>query len=143
MALPNGAGKRFIRAKLLNDATLAGLIGSRVYEAGLVPQAATMPYVTYQFVPGMALNVVGGKRFWNEDIWDVKCIGLATQMAVIEQVADRVDDLLSFTSGETSKGQVVSLEHLAPIDYPENTDGQMYKHLGAQYRAIVQAGVTT
>lgn len=142
MALPNGTGKRFIRSKLLNDTTLQGLIGSRVYEDGMVPAGATMPYVVYQIMPGTSLKATGKYRIWNDDLWLVKCIGKLTQMATIEQIANRVDDLLAFTKGEVSTGTVVVCEHERPIEYKETDDeGQTYEHLGAEYSLKIQAGV--
>lgn len=122
---------------LSSDATLTALVADRMYD-GIAPQAATFPYITFNWQGGADVSAVGGIRIMNNGLWQVKAVVNETSYATILPIADRVDQVLQRASGAVSDGIILACVREQPLALIENSNGVQYRHLGGLYRIYVQ-----
>lgn len=131
----------WIKATLANDATLAGLVGARIYE-GVAPQGASYPFVLFAVLPDVGGDIRGlaASRLGTSQEFICRAVGKDTSFGALQPIAERIDALLQGGSGAVSpSGRVVSCVRLGPAQMVEVTDGVTYRYLGGRYRGLTQA----
>ena len=78
-------------ATLDNDATLTGLLASRIYP-GVAPDNADYPYITYQSITGEAHNRIAGAANTDRKVVQVNC--WSKSYSASKEVADAVRDAI-------------------------------------------------
>ena len=114
---------------------------TRVY-ADIAPQGTPFPYILMTNTdPGQDVMVTGAIRVMTNAIWVVRGVAQGSQYsATLKQIADRIDALLHRKEGAISGGgMIVASYREQPFRLPETTNGINYRHLGGQYRTLVQA----
>jgi hypothetical protein len=127
---------------LAADATLTGLVGSRIYQ-DVAPGGATFPYVVFFLLdPGDTLNTTGTSQeiIWQPTLWLVKGVhkmsGYGAPLATIES---RIFALLhKATNAAPALGTMWTCYRVRPFQMPETgPGGEQYRHLGGVYRIKV------
>lgn len=114
---------------------------ARVY-ADIAPQGTPFPYILATNTdPGQDVMVVGASRVMVNAIWVVRGVAQGQQYsATLKAIADRIDVLLHRkTAAIVGGGTLVASYREQPFRMPEVTNGISYRHLGGQYRTLVQA----
>lgn len=127
---------RWLRATLLADAALTGLVGDRVY-GDPAPAGAAYPLVVIAFTSATDTGVLPLVRLLSRLTVTVKVVALTTAEA--EAVCDRIDALLQGASGATSGATIHGCDRTAEIAYTEPVGTDRYQHLGGTYRVVAQA----
>lgn len=131
--------KGALRSYLLADGTIAAKVGAHgVYEDGNHREEA-LPLIVYRRVGGGSERVLGNGRTAVRSLFSIKAIAGGTGGSkVAGEIASRIDVLLD---GETfaiaSPFTVDSITEVAPIDYAETADGELYSHIGASFEIWV------
>ncbi|HPD40012.1 MAG TPA: DUF3168 domain-containing protein [Anaerolineae bacterium] len=129
--------ERWLYTLLSGDATLQGLIGDRVY-SGEAPTTAAYPLVLIVFQGGHDVLGVGPARIMAQCRYLVKAVGATPSYAALEPIASRIDALLQGASGSVTSGLVLACVREAPVVYPEQQEGKVFRHLGGIYRIVAQ-----
>lgn len=114
---------------------------ARVY-ADTAPQGVPFPYVMATNTdPGQDVAVVGAIRVMTNAVWVVRGVAQGQQYtATLKAIADRIDVLLHRKNGPiTGGGTLIASYREQVFRLPETTNGISYRHLGGQYRTLVQA----
>lgn len=121
---------------LNGDATLKALLSTptAIYHR-VVPQNATLPAVVFSRMAGTPEWAFDSSGLQN-DVWLVKGVAKGATSSPAEDIDARVKALLtdaSFTiTGRVLNGIYPELD----IDYEEVTAGEVYHHVGSQYRVV-------
>lgn len=132
------ADATFIYTILSADATLTGIVDTRIFEDTPPEEGIPLPYVIYQlYTPGDVMGV-GAKRLWTNSLWTVKAI--ARQLSYkgdLATAAGRIDALLHQAAGVTADGTVWASTREYELRYPEKTEANdQIRHLGGIYRIM-------
>lgn len=114
---------------------------ARVY-ADIAPQGTPFPYILATNTdPGQDVAVVGAIRVMTNAIWVVRGVAQGSQYSTtLKAIADRVDTLLHRQQGAIAGGgTMIASYREQPFRLPETANGISYRHLGGQYRTLVQA----
>ncbi len=135
---PNIAAK-WLYTTLAADATLAALVGTRIYE-DIGPEGAGYPRIVFQMQsPGSDTLGVGARRVWTPLLYIVRGIVQDDRYTSdLETIATRIDALLHDRQVEVTNGRIKSYRE-RPFRRPERTDETEYRHLGGEYRLLTQA----
>lgn len=128
----------WLRATLLADATLTGLIGQRVFAGGPAPQSTAFPYLRLENLSAQDINAIPARRSHSEHIVYLAAVTLQLNTAQQAQVMDRVDAVLqaaSTTSG-SYRFDVLREEQVGPLQ--STFEGVVYSEMGARYRCWVR-----
>ncbi len=133
------AADKWLYGVLAGDATLIGLVGSRIY-GHVVPPGAIYPLV-YFTMPGAADNLLTleANRVWSTFIYAARIINKVESYAPLEPGASAIETALSRASGINSSGVVVSSVYESPFALLEiDKDGFQLRQLGGLFRLQVQ-----
>lgn len=132
----------WLHDRLAGDAALVALLGGeeRIY-ADIAPTDAKYPLVVFQMTGDpMDVMVHNDIRIMCEAPYMVKAIDEGMSYARAQQIADRIDFLLTRASGSVAGGRIEFCVREKPIRYPEQSDdGREYRHLGGEYNIRAQA----
>lgn len=128
---------QWIYETLSGDATIASLVGTRIYE-GLAPQGAALPFVVFQFMAGADVVAVGAVRVMNSGLYQVKAICQGESYSPAAAIADRIDTLLQGANGSVSDGVIYGCTREQPLTLIEQEHGIQYRHVGGLYRVYAQ-----
>lgn len=109
-----------MRARLVGDSTLTGLIAQRIYP-GKAPQDPTLPYVVYSRISTTRTSTLGGPTRVAEARMQLDII--ATSQASAEQVANAVRNRLDGYTGTSASVVVLSSVVEDEQDMSEAIDG--------------------
>lgn len=130
--------RKWLETVLKADATLTGLVSTRIYAAP-APKDATFPMVVYQLQASEPdLTVVNGVRIWAGGVWLVRGVAKTESFATLTAIADRIDVLIHRQSGAVTGGTVVSCVREEAFEMVETVDSLQYRHLGGMYRIRAQ-----
>lgn len=96
-----------LRQELLDDATLTGLVGTRVYP-GHRPQGSTEPAVTLRLARRTPLDDLNGNIGIEQSLFQIEA--WATDYATAHQVAAAVIDVLEDFTGTMGSGETTTVE---------------------------------
>lgn len=109
-----------MRARLVSDATVIGLVGQRIYP-GKAPQDTTLPYVVYHRISTTRTPTLGGPTNVPETRMQLDI--LAATQASAEQVANAVRSRLDGYTGTSASVSVLSSVVEDEQDLSEAIDG--------------------
>jgi len=127
---------RWLYEILSEDAELITLIEGRIY-VDSAPQGATLPFIVFSLLSRMNTMEVGTSIIWADEVWLVKVIGEQNYTS-LEDIANRVSQVLHTASGTVSSGAVIQCIEEQMIRFSEVESGKIYKHIGIQYRIYTQ-----
>lgn len=133
------AANKWLYSVLTGDATLVGLVGTRVY-SDIVPDGAALPYVFYSLAtPGDNLLTVNAEVVWSPLVYVVRIVALVESYNTLETGAAAIEAALSRASGSNASGVVAGCIYEAPFAMLEiNNAGYQLRQLGGRYRLFVQ-----
>lgn len=126
--------RRALYAKLTGDATLAALIGTRVYD-GIAPQSATYPLVVLQHQAGVDAYTFAGRAF-EDHVWLVRAVDKAGSADTADDIAARIDDVLTDGALAITGRRQLYLKRETTVRYPEVDGDITYRHSGATFRLV-------
>lgn len=137
------AVRRALYGKLSGDVTLnallptppAGWTKSIYYR--FAPQGAAFPYVILSQQAGTPVYAYASRAYDN-DIWLVKGIDRHEDTDRVEDIAARLDALLTDGTISISGRTQLYLRREVDITYSEEDDGVEYHHAGSNYRVMYQ-----
>lgn len=127
------SGDEFIFQTLSGDAELGALIPGGVHSE-VAPEGTASPWIVFQYLGGSDLRGVGTVRVYASGVWIVKVIGEGQSFADLAEAADRMDTVLHGSFG----GVVVACYREQPFRFAEVDGDRQYRHLGGNYRLLVQ-----
>jgi len=142
MPATDTAIRRAIYGKLAGDTTLNNLLGvpaagrSKAIYHNDAPSGASFPYVILAKQAGNPTYAMATTAALETTVWLVKAVDRADTADVAESVDDRLTTLLTDASLSVSGGSVLYLRRENDVDYPENTDGVNYRHVGSNWRLV-------
>lgn len=135
------APRRALYGKLAGDTTLTSLLGTPAagYSQGIyyevAPQTAVFPYVIFNKQAGTPRYAYASLAMDN-DIWLIKGVDRATSADSVDNIAARLDALLTDGTISISGKTQLYLRRESDVDYSETVDGVAYRHAGATFRLI-------
>jgi len=125
--------------RLSGDATLAALLASpqSIYYQ-VAPQTATFPYVVLSKSAGTPDWQFAGAHV-QQEVWVCKAIDKASSAGRAEQIAARIDDLLTDQPLTVDGGLALAVFRESDISYSETSGADVFRHDGGLYR-LVTAG---
>lgn len=128
-----------IYSTLSGDATLAALVGTRIYE-DVRPEAEYVgPYIVFQ-LQASSNDVIGlgARRVWSPLLYTIRGIARASSYGgQLATIAERIDDLLHARYIETAYGRLW-LWRERPFRMSETYQEVEYRHSGGIYRINTQ-----
>lgn len=132
---------KWLTATLKADVTLAGIVGTRVFN-GLPPSGTALPYITFNQQASRDVQGNGTHRSMTRPLYQVKGVVKAASMnAQSDQIAERIDEILQNTSAETYDDVILSIRRESEVVYQEvgSDPAQRFFHHGGVYRFDTQA----
>lgn len=137
------AVRRAIYGKLAGDTTLNNLLGSpptgysKSIYFEMAPDGAAFPYVIFARQAETPTYTLGSRAF-DEDVWLVKGVDRSDSADAVDNVAERLDALLTDGAISISGRTQLYLRRETGVSYPEESDGMVYRHHGSNFRLIYQ-----
>lgn len=133
--------RRALYGKMAGDSTLTGLLGtpaagyskSIYYEQA--PAGASFPYVMFNKQAGTPIYAFRARALDN-DIWMIKGVARSDSADVVDDIASRLDALLTDGTISISGRTQRLLRRESDVDYSEVVDGVTYRHAGSYFRLI-------
>ena len=127
-----------IYSRLAADATLTGLLSApdAIYH-GTAPQTALFPLVVFQRLSGTP-DWQFAQAHIQDDVWLVKAISRGSSASPAEDIAARVDAVLSDAPLAVAGRALLAVYRISDLDYDEVESGETYHHAGSQYRLVTQ-----
>lgn len=135
---------RFIRAKLIQQSTLASLISTRVFR-DVAPPDAAYPYVLMTLAAAEDLRALEAVKVWTNTLWQVEYWSRTNDDGVIAQGAALIDTALHKASGAMTgatygNGNVYTTYRERALSLPAEVDGDViWRRGGGEYRCLVAA----
>lgn len=130
---------RWITTTLRADPTLAGLIGTRVYD-GPAPANATYPFVSFELLSAPdSLYGNGPTIIWQKLIYVVKAISKTDSVTSLQTIADRIAAVLHAQHGATSDSAIDYCVRRRPFRMQTIENGERWQHLGHEFELAVRA----
>jgi hypothetical protein len=135
------ATRRALYGKLSGDVTLNALLGtpatgySKSIYYQLAPQGANFPCVILSKQAGTPRYALG-ERAYDNDVWLIKGVDKNLSGDPVDNVASRLDALLTDGTISISGRTQLYLRRESDIDYSEVVDGTVYRHAGSNYRLL-------
>lgn len=135
--------RRALYGKMAGDSTLTNMLGtppsgyakSIYYQQA--PQGAGFPYVIFSKSAGTPRYAIS-TRAYDNDVWLIKGVDRNMTADPVDNIASRLDALLTDGSLSISGRTQLYLRRESDIDYPEIIDGIAYRHAGAYFRFVYQ-----
>lgn len=134
--------RRALYGRLAGDTTLNGLLAApppgrakSIYH-NQAPAEAQFPYVLFQKQSGVPTEAMGDPSAMDTDVWLVKAVDHNTTADPAEAVAARIIALLNDATLSISGMALLYLRRQSDVEYPEVADGEMYQHVGANFRLV-------
>jgi hypothetical protein len=131
LAFPPTRLARFVYGTLTGDATVAALVGTRVY-AGIAPEGTALPYVTFLIVDCPDVAGVGLARIMAQARVQIDLWGRGSALD-LEPLADAVDRALQGATGT----DVLAFTRLSTLARVEVVEGVTYQHQMLEYLALL------
>lgn len=137
------AVRRALYGKMSGDVTLTAMLASpptgrskSIYYQR-APQGADFPYVVFSKQSGTAIYGLTA-RAYDTEVWLVKAVDRSEDSDVAENIASRLDALLTDGTLSISGRTQLYLRRESDVDYAEDSDGVTFHHAGSLFRLISQ-----
>lgn len=128
--------KRWLRATLVADSTLAGLAPGGVYES-VAPKGTATPFIVWTPVDmGSDISAVGAIRVMTRFMYQVTAWITGNDFAALDPIVTRIDTLLHKASGTAASGHVLECVRIGIVDpgVVIETSGRVTRQAGAEFR---------
>jgi hypothetical protein len=131
--------ERFIYGRLASDATVAGMVGTKIY-SGTAPASATVPYITYSNDGGGSL-VYGNAStiIWNKVFYLVQAWTTGNSVTSLQTLVDRMLTLLHAERGATGDFAIDYCLFRRDFRMEEVENTTKYQRLGGVFELAVRA----
>lgn len=140
------ATRRAIYGKMAGDSTLVALLGtpptgfSKAIYYQVAPKGTTGAYVIFQKQAGTPrYTFKTGHAAIDDELWLIKGVGEAGSADEVDNIASRLDALLTDGALTISGATQLELRRESDVDYSEEVDGVIHRHSGSLYRLLYQA----
>lgn len=136
------AARRAIYGKLAGDTTLAGMLAappagfSKSIFYQQAPDYAAFPYVMFSKQSAVPTQAFHKPSAFENYVWLIKAVDRSDSVDVAEAISERIATLLNDASLSISGATLCMLRRQSDVDYPEVTDGAVYRHCGSLYRLV-------
>lgn len=136
------AVRRAIYGKLSADGTLTALLGTPAsgYAQAIyfqqAPAGADYPFVVFSKQSGVPTEAFGAPSVMETDVWMVKAIDRSSSADGAEAIHARLATLLNDAALSISGASTLYLRRQSDVEYPEVTDGNLYRHAGSLFRLV-------
>lgn len=136
---PIVAANKWLYAVLTADATIAGLVGTKVI-GEVVPTDVNPPYIYYTLTaPEPNLQTLEANTIWSSLLYTVRMVDRAESYNNLETGAAAIVDALNRASGSNASGVILASVYVQPFALMEiDRAGFELRHLGAQFRLFLQ-----
>lgn len=149
MAFASFEGYEFIQGKLKGDAWLQArpeFPGGdvRVYQRNPPDGTPTYPYYLIRWVVGIPLVAIGAIDVFTTATFDVMLVQRSNETGTMKLLANRMDDILNKSSGQTTDGEVIfcykapNMSEIASTDPWTPGGGTRVQNIGRPYRLEVK-----
>jgi len=125
--------------KLVGGTALTGLLGGTAIYQYLAPEGTDPPYVIYQRMSQVPINVLSGVAI-EDAVYMVKAVtaqsGTVAGVVNAGSIVGAIDTLLQDQALTITGYTHIYLRRESSIDYVENDKGVRYSHRGATYRIM-------
>lgn len=135
--------RRALYGALAGDTTLTGMLAtapsgySKSIFFEVAPETATFPYLIFNQQSGTPTYAMKANAFDNE-IWLVKGVDQNMSADVVDNIASRLDALLTDGTLSISGKTQLYLRRMFDVNYMDVQDGVLYRHAGAEFRLVYQ-----
>ena len=136
------AVRRSIYGKLAGDVTLGNLLApaaagyAHAIYHNQAPDDALFPLVVFNKSSGVPTQAFGDPAAFDTDIWQIKAIDRNSTADNAEAISERIRTLLNDANLSISGGTLMFLRRESDIEYPEESEGITYLHVGSLYRLV-------
>jgi hypothetical protein len=128
----------WLYSTLAGDSVIQSLVGSRISNTQSTDELAA-PYITFSSSAARAIRGVGGTLLDVDAQYQIKAVSQSGSFNQASAIAARIRTLLDQRSVTTASPLTPVPSTIAcwwelEIRYPELSEGNWYRHLGAQYR---------
>ena len=125
-------------SKLSGDATLIALLsGPGAIHHRIIPQGGALPAVVLSRLAGTPEWMFDSAHI-QSDVWLIKGVSKGSSSSVAEDIAARVDALLTDAVFAVTGRVLLAVYREMDVDFEELTSGELYHHVGANYRVQTQ-----
>lgn len=125
---------KWLKTKLSGDATITGVVSTRIYEEQ-APQTATYPLITIQqYAASEPLTNVGADAVMDAELWQVMIVTDKPSYSTLETVADRIRAVLHKSTGTG----VLACEFTGAQRLAEAVSGVKYRTIVLEFRIYTQ-----
>ena len=137
--------RRALYGAMAGDGTLTGMLATAPggYSQSIyyqqAPSAAGFPYVIFNKqagTPAYAMGPMPAARLRDNDIWLIKGIDRSDTADIVDDIASRLDALLTDGALSISGRTQLYLRRESDVVYPEVSDGVVYRHAGSLFRLM-------
>lgn len=121
--------RKALRDKLKEDPVLKELATGGVFHKKADP-GVKPPYVIFHKASGNPTWTFGGPPM-DREVWLVKGVG---EREVAEDIDTRCKAILNRATLDLEGKAHLDLRHMADVDYDELDEGEIYNHVGAEYK---------
>ncbi len=123
---------------LAGDATLGALLSAptAIYHR-VVPQGGVLPVVVLSKMAGTPEWQFAGTHL-QTDVWLIKGIAKGSSSSVAEDIAARASAVLNDAVLSVTGRILLSIKRELDVDYEEVTSGELYHHVGSNFRVVTQ-----
>lgn len=135
---PETRAERWLYLNLTGDATIAGIVGTRVY-AGRAPKSVTT-YPMIVFSPlSSGIEVYGNEAYviWTKLTYLVKAITQGNSVTALQTLVDQIHTVLHAQHGATSDARIDYCKRVRPFRMTTEEGDALYQHLGGEYELAV------
>jgi hypothetical protein len=128
---------RWLETTLKADTSLMSYVSDIFRD--IAPATAQEPLVIIQLMASNDAGPANWQRTHTSCLFLIKVIGLYTDYANVEAAYNRIDALLAKVGAVAIPGgQMLGCYREEEIAYSEESDSQLWSHLGGNYRILVQ-----
>lgn len=115
------SASKALRARLIDDATMSGLVGNRIYP-GRAPQKPTMPYVVYHRISTVRAATLDTGNAKVPEV-RIQCDVIASSQSEVETVLSQMRIVMDGFRGTSSGVTVLGVSVDDEQDQPEFFEG--------------------
>lgn len=122
----------FLYDRLTGAADLMALVDGRVFNT-FVPDDVNDVYVLFALMSALDVHAVSSGRIMVNAVYLVKVVAQTTSKDDVAPPFKIIDRLLSWVDTDRPNGHITCVRE-STIDYAEVVEGQVFFHLGGQFR---------
>lgn len=115
------SASKALRARLIDDATMSGLVGTRIYP-GRAPQNPTLPYIVYHRISTIRSATLDAGNTKVPEV-RIQCDVIASTQSAVETILSQMRIVMDNFRGTSSGVTVLGVSVIDEQDQPEFSEG--------------------